>query len=332
MRDRSRTLTVVNTRKRTESGNGSPVANYSSSGSPSLGGGLTVPLKRELLGIIAENYADSVTQLMADSYLYNPAFADDADGWTITEEDSVNKRVEIVISDNKKRLQLTDTGSILQSNDRIRKPGTHKEYVYTENKEEDSGEEGTGGGFTPSDTLVTEQVSWGGIEEPEKTEGEEEKPDTLYLTLHCICKKSGTISVGFVGADESSEEALKLQTVTMEKSDDIQVITAQGTWDGKGDFTIYLTEGSFEIASVLLLDKPLEEYRKQTDSNIRQITENLEKTFKFIRNVIGRITHIQSHVNQLYSNDAIFSGLLEGFTNRMDELEKRVETLGGGTK
>lgn len=289
----------------------------------------------KILPIISENYADAITQLMSASYLFNPAFANDAEGWIMSDEDVTNGRTLIVSSDNKNRLFLSDTGSILQSNDRIRKPGKHKEYTYTEKEEE--GEEGNGTNppeqedgenvFEPSEELVTTPVEWEGIEEPEKVEGDEEKDDVLYLTFNYICRKSGTVNVGFVGTEESGEGSLLLQSVQMEESADIQTVAAEGTWDGKGNFKIFLEGGEVEVVSLSLLDKPLEEYRKQTDSYIKQTIENIGKAFEFIHEVIKRITLIQNHINQLYSNDSILNETIEGLKERVEDAEKDIDDL-----
>lgn len=326
MRDKSRTLTVVNTTRKTEkaeSANNNP--NQQVGTSPSTGN--PTAIKADLLKIIAENYADTITQLLSASYLHNPSFANDAEGWTISDDDSIENKVRVVISDNKNRLRISGDGSILQKNELVRKPGKHKEYTHTKKEEDTEGGEVTPPDseteediFEPSEELVTDSVEWGGIEEPEKVEGEEEKDNILYLTFNYICKKNGTINIGFVDSDESSEEALKLQSVQMEESEEVQTITSEGTWDGKGDFSISLTEGEVEIVSLYLLDKPLDEYRKQTDSYIKQTIENIGKAFEFIQEVIKRIRLIQNHINQLYSNDSIFKGITDEYDAAIKDL------------
>ncbi len=329
MRDIGRKLTVINTDSsrhkvrpastNTKNGRGSTSSTASALPKP----GYIIDL---VLPIIAENYADGIRQLLPESYLYNPSFADNADGWTISEEDSSNRRTRLIISDNKVRLNLQDGGSISQTNEYIKKPGKHKEYTITEKDEGGTAPpeaEIPDESFDPSEELVTDPVEWGAIEEPEKVSGEEEKPDTLYLSFSYICKEPGTLTIGFPESDQTSEEALKVQTIQLEASENIQTVTAQGTWDGKGPFQISLSSGQVEIVSLSLLDKPLEEYRKQTDSYIKQTIENIGKSFDFIKQTIHRITLIQSHINQIYSNDAVLKSILDDHDESIKDLLKK---------
>lgn len=318
----AKTLSYINTTPRVASKQESVGTSAQVYRPHSSSSGITMSeVLNRLLPLIGENYADLVTLLTPESYLYNPAFADGGDGWTISDKE----KAYITTSDGKNRLFMFSGSVISQANDKIRQPGKHKEYTFT--KEEEDGAtppeaEIPDESFDPSEELVTDPVEWGDIEEPEKVSGEEEKPDTLYLSFSYICKEPGTLTIGFPESDQTPEEALKVQTIQLESSGNIQTVTAQGTWDGKGPFQISLSLGQVEIVSLSLLDKPLEEYRKQTDSYIKQTIENIGKSFDFIKQTIRRITLIQSHINQLYSNDVVLKTFLDDHDEAIKDLIK----------
>ena len=317
----AKTLSYINTSPKTGSKEEQKTTVGSRSYSPSGSGLSLTEVLNRLLPLIAENYADTVSRLMYYSYLYNPAFADSADGWTVSDPESVY----VMESDGKNRLFISNSGSVVQLNELIRKPGKHKEYALSEKKEEETSS--AAAPLALSGSLVTDPVEWEGLEEPVKTEGEEEKPDILYLEVRFVCKESGTISVGFSGSDESSEDALKTQTVDIEESAEIQSISTHGTWDGKGNFFIHLPSGQVEIVSLSLAGHPLDEFRKQTDSHLAQISENVGTIFEVILKVLNRIVLVQQHVNQLYSNDAILDGWIKDLEDKAATLETMILVL-----
>lgn len=272
--------------------------------------------------VIAENYADLIERLLTDSVLYNPAWANKADGWTFKDE----KTSYIVESEGTNRLYLFKEGSVHQVNALIRKPEKHKEYMYTKEEDMEPENEPTDTPFSP-EGVVLKGVDWGELKNPEKKKGEEEKNSTIYLEVKFLCKETGTINVGFVGSDESADDALKFQVLQMKESDKVQTINAEGTWDGKGDFYIYITEGQAEVLSLSLLEIPLEEYRKQTDTHLKQAVENVEKIFRTIKVVISRISLVQSHINQLYFNDSYFNGKIVSLNEDVANLRSRLNGL-----
>lgn len=292
---------------------------------------------KELLPVIGENYSDVVSLLMTENYLHNPAFANNAEGWIMPDKE----KAYIAVSDGKNRLFLLDGGSIIQENAVIRKPGKYEIYEFTEEEEVPPGqepppegenppeeEEAPDDSFEPSSELVLDQVSWEAMEIPEKTESKEEKQNVLYLSLSYICKSSGTISVGFFQSDQTSEDALKVRHVLARPSEEIQTITTQGTWDGVGDFEISLTGGQVEIVGLSLLDKSFEDYCKQTYSHIMQSVENINKELDFLEQIVRRFTLVQSHVNQLYSNDAALKSFLDKQATLIEELQESYRVIG----
>ena len=330
----AKTLSYINTTQRTGSGQGSTSGSAQSSRQSFVGASAGITMSEvvnRFLPVIAENYADAVTQLMPGSYLYNPAFANGAEGWVLSDPE----KAYVSVSDDKNRLFLLGGGSVQQVNGRIRKPGKHKEYDFTEEEqkimpveiEDDLLPPEEEDPFVPSGELVTGQVEWGEIKEPEKKEGFEEKRNLLYLSFSFVCHKAGTVSIGFVGADESAEDAFKTQTASFQESEEVQTITAQGTWNEEGYFRISLQgeEAQIEVVSLSLTDKPLDEFRKETESYIKQTIGNVNNAFVFIREVIKRITLIQNHINQLYSNDAYLEETLASYGERITAAQSKAD-------
>lgn len=318
----ARNLSYINTSSRTgqQPENVSAAQqSYRPSYQTAAGASMAEVLKR-LLPIIAENYVDAITQLMPESCLFNPAFANGAQGWQVSDKE----KAYIAESDGKNRLILLEGGSIQQSNALIRKPSKHKEYAYTEDRpEKDISDES----YTPSSELVTDTVTWPELDKPVKKEGEEEKNGTLALGLSFICRESGTIHVGFAGSDDTDKDALKFQDVQIQESQEPQTISAQGTWDGLGDFRIYLSQGQVEICSLSLTDMPIADFRKEADTRFRQAEENIQIILETANAELQRIKLIQGHINQLYTNDSLFKEKQEEHHKSIENLKEEDKTI-----
>lgn len=273
--------------------------------------GLENAIKDGILPVIAENYADGIRQLFTGSYLYNPAFADDAKGWTISEEDQKARKVRLKISDNKIRLNLRDGGSISQSNSYMTKPGTHDVYHFDEEELE-----------TTSETAQ----EWPQVEIPEQKKGKTEKNNILYLSVSFVCNVSGTIQVGFPTATGTEEGILKFITSNISKSEDIQTITAQGTWDGNGNFTISVPQGEAEVISVSLTSSPIADLREQTESAISQSIQNFNRVFLFLPQLKEWIDTAQTKIEQLTLRNNNLSESLTQLQERIEALEKNNPT------
>lgn len=268
-----------------------------------------------VMPLIAENYADSVSQLSRGSLLFNPAFADNAEGW------SFSGTVEISESDAKNRIFLQDGAMVSQQNGLIRKPGKHLLYNYDETGQQSASPEESGTGRS-ADTLVTEPPQWEEIQKPVQVTGAEERNNEVYLEVKFVCHKSGTLQVGFYGSDESSENAFKSQTIYAEASETVQIVRAEGTWDGTGNFGMSFSTGRMEVVSLSLTDKPLMEFRKEAESFFAQALQNLRRLFDTARQLISHIQTIRSEINVLYGNDAILDGFIS-------DLGKEVEDMNG---
>lgn len=201
-------------------------------------------------GSFRTNYRQTTYDMTEDdNFLTNAAMTNDCEGWILM-EDSVEYflvdglpqyfNYELYASEssyaglasyNDRDMIRLLNASIRQSNDLIRKPGTHKEY---------SGED-----------AVVEVV------------------DKLYLNIRLYCHADGEFTVGFADSDGTFHNNDFYSTGTYEAGVDAYTISLSGTWDSVGDFCMKST-GDIYIDSISLTDKPLENYRIETSTRIEQ--------------------------------------------------------------
>lgn len=319
----AKTLSYINTDPRGKSGNqqaggaGSYAGAYRSHSVPS---GLTmIEVIGRIMPAIAENYADSQKEFSMESFLFNPSFSNNAEGWNFKEEEW-GTNVRIQISDNKNRLFLSSGGYVSQSNQNIRKPGKHFEYFVPEDEGDNDGnppeiiQEG------PQTDVTINTVDWEDLEVPNNVVEKEEKTDSLYLSIEVICHKNGVLSAGFVGSVNTDEKSLKFTERSLEASENPYTIEEIGTWDGTGDFMLSFSEGEIEVVSLRLLGKPLEEFRIQTDSAVNQTLFNLKSVFKVLELVKERFSIVESDLNTLYLNDSIINERVKKTEDNMNKL------------
>lgn len=321
------TLTVVNTNKRdvSENQNRPIVITRSSVGRGSSPQSNATQITNTIAPIVGENYADIIRELKESNFLYNPSFANGAEGWSFSESDFTQKKVRIIPVDYKMRLILRDGGSVTQPNSLIKKPKKH--YIYNYNKDRQDIEYKNEDVGSPSEGITIKDINWENLPDFEKTKDKTEKDDCLYLSISFKCNDSGSIEFGFNGTDNSKENVLKYTSQNMSASEDIQAIQLEGVWDGTGDFIISVPEGEIEIVSLSLTDKPLENYIEQNESAISQILENIQKASEYFSLLKNRFTLVQTELLQLYSNDSAIKTTLEDHEKRINKLELDYESL-----
>lgn len=201
-------------------------------------------------GSFRTNYRQSTYDITEeDNFLTNATFTNNCEDW-ILGEDSVEYflvdglpqyfNYELYASENscaglasyndRDMLRLLGS-SARQSNDLIRKPGTHKEY---------SGED-----------EVAEVV------------------DKLYLNVRFYCHADGDFSFGFADSAGTFHDNDFYSTGTYEAGVDAYTISLSGTWDSTGDFYMKST-GDIYVDSVSLTDKPLDNFKLETSTRIEQ--------------------------------------------------------------
>lgn len=289
-------MAVVNTGAKSSSGSGTSTVNTvrpsigggggsgSNGGEAASSGSMTDGNLIKALSVISGNYADMLTETDVGNYLHNPAFANDAEGWTASSNEEGNATAYVARSDNKDRLFIKD-GSVTQENSRIKKPGKHCIYEYNEkDKTPPIPETSLSGtvsvGSLPGSYSVTmKSITWVTIPETEKLEEKKETGDVLRLRFSFVCREAGTLTIGFTGVDASDEKALQPVTVSVEASEEVQTVEAEGTWDGHGDFRIAFATGEIEVRSLSLDGQELANYKEEVSSYIEQAKDNTDALF-----------------------------------------------------
>lgn len=333
-------MDVVNTGAKSSSGSGTSTVNTvrpsigggGDGGSTSGGGTITDENLIKALSVIGKNYADMLTVIGKDDYLYNTGFANDADGWTKSSNAEGNATAYVARSDNKDRLFIKD-GSVTQENSRIKKPGKHCIYEYNEkDKTPPIPETSLSGtvsvGSLPGSYSVTlKSITWVTIPETEKLEEKKETGDVLRLRFSFVCREAGILTIGFTGVDASDEKALQPVTVSVEASEEVQTVEAEGTWDGTGDFRIAFSTGEIEVRSLSLDGQALKNYKDEVSSYIEQANDNRDALFGALEYLSARVQLIQQEINTLYANDSGIQGSLNALDDSITALDDRVSDL-----
>ena len=240
-----------------------------------------------------------------DNYLRNATFTESMEGWTAENDTTILTQNgepltingalvsttgrQAVIEEYEGRNMLhMNNSSISQANADIRKPGTHKEYRVSE--------DGTMG------------------------DEYEEVKDTLYLTVKILAKTDGELTIGMDGATPDVGSLPAPATVAVTASTDWQTLQWSGTWDGAGDFVMEYT-GEMYVALLSLTDKPLEEYKKETQTK-------LEQTSEYIRMTGGRVDTLSGEVSQLGIELDAAENKIQLYIDKTDELEETTTQLG----
>lgn len=157
------------------------------------------------------------------------------------------------------RLSASD---VLQKNDLIAKPGTHK--VHTGTTENADG----------TYSKVFEEV-----------------PDTLYLSVRLYAAVTGTVELGFVKSDGTFYENDFHVSRELTAQEDAYTIKVSSTWDGLGDFYIK-SSGDVYIDLLSLTDKPLENFMITTSTSIEQDAQRISLLGKKVNGVEGSVTKL----------------------------------------
>lgn len=210
------------------------------------------------------------------------------DGWTIEDTDetqfwvdanglpvmvngaatvSGNHRVGIENNEGRNMLHILDSG-ITQSNDIIRKPGTHKEYTQPSAEEGEDGMKTTGDGY-------------------------QDVQDTLYVSARIYAKTAGTLTFGFEGCKsvDGKTNDLSAQSFSVPYSAEWQTVELNGKWNGTGDFVLRYT-GDLYISLLTVTDEPLDNLSKTVSTQILQTASNIKLLGQNIDKVNGTVTQL----------------------------------------
>lgn len=217
-------------------------------------------------GLLATKIAETVFEVTDDAnYLRNAGFTElDSNGnlrdWTVGNDDisfysvggeavvssvgtlaDVRRGVKTEMIDGSQVLHIINSG-ISQSYEVMTQPGSHKEY-----------DEGT----TQQQTSTYQTVR-----------------NTLYLSLRIRVIKEGILTIGFPESTDTDNNAINTKTRVLERSSEWLTLQWEGTWDGQNDFFLGFT-GECYISSLSLTDEPLDEFKTEYSTQIRQTSRNI---------------------------------------------------------
>lgn len=220
-----------------------------------------------------------------DNFFTNAAMTNNCEYWTLGEEATSYFLVEDIpqffnyelygsedsfagIAEHNGRDMLRlSRNSILQKNELIDKPGTHKVHTGT-------------------------------VENPDGTYTKEfeEVPDTLYLSVRIYCADKGTVELGFVDGNGTFYNNDFHVTKELSAQEDAYTIKAASTWDGLGNFCIK-SSGDIYIDLLSLTDKPLENFMIETSTSIEQTAEAISMLGMKINGPEGTVSVLRSEIN-----------------------------------
>lgn len=264
--------------------------------------------KVEMLKGMFQTYYQKLTYDLTeeDNYLKNATFTENLEGWiadddvkfiTLNDDVLFLNRSTVVSKDRMASLEEYDgknvlhlsNGYVRQLNTNIRKPGTHKEY----------------------DTLAADGIS----------EAYTEVKDTLYLSLKFLCKRSGTLTIGFEGS-AITEKSLPFTVMQVASSTDWLTYKWSGDWDGKGDFVLKFT-GDMYVSLLALTDNPLNDYKKEVSTSIQQTASNIRLLGTNINNLKGTVTNLGIDLDAAKERITLYA-------DKVNNLEGTVTNLGIG--
>lgn len=159
--------------------------------------------------------------------------------------------------------------TLRQSNDLIRKAGTHK--VHTGTTENEDG----------SYTDVYEDV-----------------PDKLYLSVRLYVAASGKVELGFVDSEGNFIDNDFHYSEELAAREDGYEVKLSGNWDGIGDFFITST-GDVYIDLLSLTDRPLENFKITTETAIEQTAQVISLLGSKLNGTDGTVTELALTVDAM---------------------------------
>lgn len=255
-------------------------------------------------------YRSLVYQLSEDdNYLHNASFTELMEGWQCDNERNIildgnspllmngntfvddGKIAQVDWYDGRELLHIKKSG-VSQSNELIRKPGVHKEYVLSDSDE------------------VGEY---------------KEVPDTLYMTVRVLPVSGGTLTVGF----DTTRDADGLPcpaSVGLNSSNEWQTLQWSGAWNGKGDFVLAYT-GDCYVSMVSVTDRPLDDYKKEVSTAIEQTDEHIRLTGQKINNLEGAISEVGLDVDAANECVRIYAKKTEENSKSISELKVSADQI-----
>lgn len=239
-------------------------------------------------GLFRTNYKQTTFDMTEeDNFFTNAAMTNNCEHWVLGEESTSYFLVDDlpqffnyelygsedsfagIAEHNGRDMLRLSASTLLQSNNLIKKPGTHKVHRGTT--------ENADGTYTK----VFEEV-----------------PDTLYLSVRLYAAVTGTVELGFVKSDGTFYENDFHVSRELTAQEDAYTIKVSSTWDGLGDFCIK-SSGDVYIDLLSLTDKPLENFMITTSTSIEQTAEAISMLGYKMNGPDGTVTNLKLQVNAM---------------------------------
>ena len=237
-----------------------------------------------------------------DNFLTNATFTDNLRAWIADNDISFltvggeclflnrstmvdSKKIAVLEEREGRNMLHLYNSQIKQLNADIRKPETHKEYAKPANGEE--------------------------------RDDYTEISDTVYFSVKFLALSSGVLTWGF---ENSASQPKPYQSQNINSSPEWQMLTWDGKWDGKGDFSFKYT-GEMWVAFVSLTTKPLENYKLETSTKFIQTDAHILLYGQKINNINGTVTQLGIDLDAAEERISLYA-------EKYDELNGTVTQLG----
>ena len=272
-----------------------------------------------LKGLVATKIAETMLDVTDSSnYLRNAEFTElDADGsfryWTIGNDDisffsvggepvlasvgtvaDVRQGVKTVMLDGSQVLHIID-GSVTQSCDVMKQPGTHKEYDYDDERQ--------------VETYQTVR-------------------DSLYMNLRIRVIRPGTLTVGFPRSVDNDPSALMAKTRYLERTGEWLTLQWEGTWDGISDFVLAF-DGECYVTGLSITDEPLASFKSEYSTQFRQTSKNISLIASQTNTHESNIASLQVEARRI---SGVVENNVDGLVKKVGDLTITATNITGRVK
>ena len=281
---------------------------------------------------LAFKMAETVYEVTgADNYLANAEF---------TELDEDGKYRDWTISGNGMRFFTTDGSAIVSS---VGTLGNVQSCARTELVEGKQVMHIVNASLTQSKNVITQPQKHKIFDEGDGTtyvNTYTQVWDTLYLSLRIRVLQNGTLTIGFPNSRMSEADAIKSKVQVLESSEDWQILTWDGVWDGNSDFYLQFT-GECYITLLALTDNPLDSFKQEYSTQITQTTRNITLSASKIQqnaeqiasitldyeSIALRVTDAENDIIDANTNIATNTEKISSLEIRADNITASVTTI-----
>lgn len=156
---------------------------------------------------------------------------------------------------------------------------------------------------------------------------------TLYITYRYMCRQGGTVQIGFTNGRTTTYSTAYDKIISVDELGTLteNVIAADGVWherqyrgyyDRIGDFIIRTT-GEIFIDALTVTSNPLDDYKTEIGTELRQTAEAIGMYGRNINNIEGNITSLGVEVNANKKEVELFVN--ERYKKDITEIDNRIK-------